>query len=183
MFGRFIDFLLKSFGLVIPVFFVLNGCAGSLPETLFEKDGVSFVSPEGWKIIDRRIIKDTGYHVSCQRKGFGSGGIFMASWIYGITELDSCIRMYMNEFEKNILMKAATVEFEETVDSVFNDMPCNVSVYKATILGVESRGEIISFYCGGMTFMLVFQESVDESGLNKKGFEKIKSTFLCHPDN
>ncbi len=104
----------------------------------------------------------------------------MVSWLNGMIELDTCIMLYRKEFEKNLLMKTATVQFEEPVDSMFNDIPCSMSAYQARILGVKSRGEIFSFHCGGRTFMLVFQESVDESGENKMGFDKIKKTFTCH---
>jgi len=170
---------MKKIYLFICIACSLFGCRRSLPETLFEKEDVSFISPEGWKIIDERSVEDSGYHVSCQRKGFGSSGIFMVSWLNGVMKLDDYIHLYMKEFEKNLLMKAATVQFEEPVDSVFNGIPCTMSTYQAKILGVESRGEIYSFYCGGRTFMLVFQESVDESEKNKMGFKRIKSSFSC----
>lgn len=164
------------------IVFILYGCTRTLPETFYEKEGVSFISPEGWEIIDERNIEDSGYHVSCQRKGFGSTGIFMVSWLNGMIQLDKYIRLYRKEFEKNMLMKAATVQFEEPVDSVFNGIPCSMSTYQAKILGVKSRGEIFSFYCGSRTIMLVFQESMDESEKNKTGFEKIKNSFACHSD-
>src|SRR4030042_6686023 len=173
---------IKNIHALILAALFLHGCTRRVPEILFEQDGVSFVSPEGWRLTEERNMMDSGYYASCQRKGFGSSGIFMLSWINGITELDHYIRLYREEFEKNILMKAATIQFEEPVDSIFNDMPCSVSVYKAKILGVKSRGEIFSFYCSGRTFMLVFQASVDESRKNKMGFEKMKSTFSCNSD-
>ena len=174
---------MKRIHLLIFIICSLFGCTRKLPETLFEKDGVSFVSPEGWKIIDKKNMQDSGYHVSCQRKGFGSSGIFMVSWLNGMIELDNYIQLYRKEFEKNVLMKTATVQFEEPVDSVFNGIPCSLATYQAKILGVKSRGEIYSFYCGRRTFMLVFQESVDESKKNKMGFEKIKDSFSCRSDN
>ncbi len=166
--------------LLFIVFCSLQGCKHGLPETFFEKDGVSFISPEGWKIMDERNIKNSGYYVSCQRKGFGSNGIFMVSWINGVMELDKYIRLYMKEFERNVLMKAASVQFEEPFDSVFTGMPCSMSIYRARILGVETRGEIYSFNCNGRTFMLVFQQSVGESEKNKAGFDTIKNSFSCN---
>jgi hypothetical protein len=170
----------KITGLMLLPVLLLTGCSRNLPETVYKRDGISFVSPQGWKIINERRIKDTGYHVTCQRKDFGSSGIFMVSWLNGTIKLDQYIRLYRNEFEKNVLMKAATVHFQEPVDSVFNDIPCSMSTYQAKILGVESRGEILSFHCGGRTFMLVFQESVDESKKIRLGFERIKSSFSCN---
>lgn len=130
--------------------------------------------------MDERDIKNSGYYVSCQRKGFGSNGIFMVSWINGVMELDKYIRLYMKEFERNVLMKAATVQFKEPFDSVFIGMPCSMSIYRAKILGVETRGEIYSFNCNGRTFMLIFQQSVEESEKNKAGFDTIKSSFSCN---
>lgn len=171
---------MKQARLLLIIVCSLYGCNRSIPESLFEKDGVSFISPEGWKIVNERNIENSGYYVSCQRKGFGSNGIFMVSWINGLMELDRYIRLYMKEFERNVLMKAANIQFEEPVDSVFIGIPCSMSTYKAKILGVETRGEIYSFNCSGRTFMLVFQESVNESVKNKKGFEKIRKSFSCH---
>lgn len=179
---NYIRFVMKQARLLLIIVCSLYGCKRSIPEHLFEKDGVSFISPEGWKIVDERNIEDSGYYVSCQRKGFGSNGIFMVSWINGLMELDKYIRLYMKEFERNVLMKTANIQFEEPVDSVFIGISCSMSTYKAKILGVETRGEIYSFTCSGRTFMLVFQESADESVKNKNGFEKIKNSFSCHSD-
>lgn len=128
------------------------------------------------------MVRESGFQVSCQRKGYGSGGIFMASWINSTVPLNEYMRKYREEFEKNLLMKAATVNFYEPVDSVFNNIPCTVSTYTAKILGVKTHGEVYSFYCGRKTVMLVFQESIDESEKNKAGFDKIKSTFRCRSD-
>ena len=175
-------FGMKKFLLLLFIICGLYGCCRKVPETSFEKEGVSFISPEGWKIVDERDIEDSGFYVSCQRKGFGSNGIFMVSWINGMMELDKYIRLYMKEFEKNVLMKAAYVQFGEPVDSVFIGIPCSMSSYQAKILGVKTRGEIYSFNCSGRTFMLVFQESVDESEKNKAGFEKIRTSFSCRSD-
>jgi hypothetical protein len=169
---------MKNFSSIFFTIFFFS-CTGSLPETFFEKDGISFISPEGWRITDERSIKESGYFVSCKRIGYRSGGVFMVSWLNGIIGSDKYIQRYTEEFEKNVLMKTATIQFTEPRDSFFNEMPCSVSEYRAKILGVSSRGEIYSFHCGSRTFMLVFQESVGESGTNKAGFEKIKSTFKC----
>ncbi len=171
---------MKYLLLLLIIFCSLYGCKQSHPETLFSKDRVSFISPEGWRIVEERDIKDSGYYVSCQRKGFGTSGIFMVSWINGVMEPDKYIRLYMQEFEKNVLMKAASVQFEEPVDSVFIGIPCSISAYRAKILGVETRGGIYAFICNGRTFMLVFQQSLDDSERNKAGFEKIKSSFSCN---
>lgn len=170
----------RLFILILALF--LNGCSNHFPETPFNLDGISFISPEGWKITDRKMVKQSGFNVSCQRKGYGSGGIFIASWINAIVPLDEYMKKYREEFEKNVLMKTATVNFDEPVDSVFNSIPCIASTYSAKILRVKTHGEVYSFYCGSKTVMLVFQESIDESEKNKAGFDKIKSTFRCRSD-
>lgn len=169
-------------GIFFFTLFLLGGCSGNYSETLFEKDGISFISPAGWTISDIGDINETGSYISCQRKGYGSSGIFMLSWINAIMDANIYIKNYRNEIEKNFLMKVGRVEFTEPSATFFNDIPCLYSTYTAVVLGVESMGEIYSFSTAGKTFMLVFQESLDESEKNKAGFEKIKLSFRCNSD-
>ncbi len=171
------NYRIKNIVLTVLVFTLFGGCTHNIPETLFEKDGVSFISPAGWKVSGERILDKSGYYVSTQRKGYSSSGIFILTWVNGKIDPSVYIESYRNEFEKNLLMRATKVQFSNPADTFFKSNPCVKITYTSDIMGVATRGEIYSFEIVDKTFMLVFQETVDESEKNKTGFEKIKKSF------
>jgi len=50
------------------IFFVCNSCQET-PEAKFEKDGITLISPKGWKITDEENLDDQGYHLSVSVRG------------------------------------------------------------------------------------------------------------------
>ena len=173
--------MVRAFTIASLILF-FTACTGNLPESLFEKDGVSFISPEGWRQTGEKSINQSGYYISCQRKGYGSSGIFILTWVNGQVDPKVYLKNYSAEFEKNLLMRATKVHFSEPQDTSLNGIPAIRLVYTSDILGVASQGEIFSFFMVDKTFMLVFQESVDESKKNKAGFDKIKQSFSYNPE-
>lgn len=155
---------------------VLISCQES-PETKFEKDGIRFVCPTGWKITEEQSIETGGYYLAIEKDGFNSSGILSVSWINTELDFTEWINIYKDELKDNIIYKNADLTFGKTYPAEFNTMRSTAIDFTANIVGLKHEGTILIFYENGKTFAVLKQQAVEDKVKNEKGFEAIEKSF------
>lgn len=149
----------------------------SSPEFKFKKDGVSFAGPAGWKISDEENIDDIGYYLSVEKDGFDSSGIVTISWVNDTLELQNYLEIYQDELKSNPIYKNSDLTFEAITANTFNSIASESSSFKMSVLGVQHKGIIHSFYGNNKTIVVLKQEAIEDTDENKLGFERIEESF------
>lgn len=102
-----IKYLLISFLTIT----ILTGCQES-PETKFEKNGISFTCPTGWKITEEENLDNQGYYLSIEKDGFNSSGLLTVSWVNDILDLNEWLEALMDGLKNDIIYKNSNLKFE-----------------------------------------------------------------------
>jgi hypothetical protein len=161
-------------GLILAAFLV---SCNSSPESKFEKFGVSFTCPEGWKITDQENLNNKGYYLSIEKDGFGSSGLMTISWANDSIDLNQDLEIYQNSLKNNIIYKNSVLDFDQPFDTVFNADSSIASKFKVTLLSVKHEGIMYCFYKNGKTITIIKQEAVEDKKENKNGFDIIEKSF------
>ncbi|MCI4669567.1 MAG: hypothetical protein MRZ79_15640 [Bacteroidia bacterium] len=148
------------------------------PETKFSHDGVSFLSPKGWKITEQETIEDGGYYLSVKRDGLNSGGLLTITWFDGEVELDYLLEQYKTNLQENYRKLNTTLNFSEAQAKTFNKIDCSSIEYNTTYLASKVLGEIIGFYHNGKTFCVLKQDLAKDVEKSRKGFAIIENSFV-----
>lgn len=169
-----------AFCLIILV--VLISCQES-PERKFEKDGITFVCPKGWKITEEQYIETGGYYLVVEKDGFNASGIVSISWINTEFDFNEWITIYKDELQDNIIYKNSDLTFGKTYPAEFNGVPATAIDFTANIVGLKHQGTILIFYESGKTFAVLKQQAVEDTINNEKGFETIENSFRVNKEN
>ena len=102
-----IKYLLISFLTIT----ILTGCQES-PETKFEKNGISFTCPTGWKITEEENLDNQGYYLSIEKDGFNSSGLLTVSWVNDSLDLNEWLEALMDGLKNDIIYKNSNLKFE-----------------------------------------------------------------------
>ena len=160
------------------VFFSCN----ESPETKFEKDGVSFICPQGWAIIDQEDFDGEGYYISIEKDGFNSSGLAMITWYdnfdSGNFNFEEDLRNWEESLKEQwILVDASNIIFGDYYNNMFNNLRSMSTNYTFSMLGVPHEGTVSVFHAGNKRISVVFQEVTEDKAKNKKEFEIIVNNF------
>lgn len=163
--------------ILFAIFFlsVLFSCT-EVPETKFEKDGISLTCPKGWKITEEENI-DEGYYLSIEKAGFGSSGLVTIIWINNRLDLSEWLNIYKDELSNNIVYKNSNLMFGENHKNEFNKVSSVAVEFTASIIGSKHEGIIQAFYGKDKTICVLKQEAIEDKSKNKNGFEMIEQSF------
>ena len=150
----------------------------SSQETKFEKSGISFTCPSGWKITDEENLNDAGYYLSCEKEGLNSSGLLTISWVNDSMALTEMLEIHKAEMEKNIVLKHSDLTFGNGEDAKFKDYNSKSVNFSTTLLGLKSEGMIYCFYANGKTITILRQEAIEDKSDNSEGFKIIENSFL-----
>lgn len=167
---------MKNILFTVLIFIVLTGCVES-SETKFEKDGVTFTCPAGWKIVDEEAMDNKGYFISIEKDGFSSSGLFTMTYFYDSLDLPNFIEVYKDGFTEQFIYKNSNLSFEAPVRDEFNKYSSISSKYTVSILNVEHQGLIHVLHGNNKTIALIIQEAVEDKDNNRLGFDSIEQSF------
>lgn len=160
--------------LIIVLF--ISSCQES-PEAKFEKDGVSFISPEGWEVTEEENLDNEGYYLAIERDGFNSSGLITITWANYEIDLDEWLNVYVDDLKSNIIYKNSNISFSNVIESEFSEISTKTISFKVSIVGVKHEGVISAFYANNRTFSILKQEAIEDKLDNKKGFDLIEKSF------
>jgi hypothetical protein len=156
----------------------LFACVES-PETQYEKNGISFTVPAGWKITEEENIEGKGYYLSCEKEGLSQSGLVMITFLNDSFPLEDMVESHKTNFKENYIFKHADVSFTSNKETTFNGSACVSSEYNLTLLKVPHHGIINCFYGNGKTISIVIQAALEDSVSTNKGINRIIKTFKC----
>jgi hypothetical protein len=167
---------MKNFLILILILFSFNSCQET-PQTKFEMDGVSLISPKGWKITDEENLDDQGYYLSIEKDGLNSSGLVTLSWINTKLDLNEWINGHRDEMKNNVIYKNSNLIFGDEVNNTFNNINTTSLDFTMSVFGVKHQGIIHFFYEKEKTFSLLMQEAIEDKVKNKSGFELIEKSL------
>ncbi|MBC7773921.1 MAG: hypothetical protein H7246_00675 [Phycisphaerae bacterium] len=156
---------------------ILTGCQES-PETKFEKNGISFTSPTGWKITDDENLDNQGYYLSIEKDGLNSSGLLIITWINDSLDLNEWLEKFIDKLENNIIYKNSNLTFETPASSEFNTIRSLSVSFDFNISGVKHEGIIHVFYGKDKTIAILKQEAIEDKKKNISGFDTIEQSFM-----
>ena len=142
----------------------------------FEKHGVKFTCPTGWKIEDEEANEEY-FSVVMQKDGLTSSGTIIVTCIYD--SLDNSKMMYklQSSFKHNTMYKDLDIKFDSIVTDTFNFMPCIKSSFKFDWWGDIDQGYYSVLHGTHKTVCILFQEAAKHSDNNKNDFIKFERSF------
>ena len=72
---------------------------------MFEKEGMTFIVPEDWKITDEEKFDDGSYYLSIDKNGFDSSGVLIITSYNNSIDLDELIYFQKEEIQNNVIFK------------------------------------------------------------------------------
>ena len=109
------------------------------PEIKFEKDGVSFICPQGWAITDQEDL-DGGYYIIIEKDGFNSSGQAIITWADNFDNSNFNFEEHLKIWEENLkeewILDASNITFGDYYDNTFNNSRSMSTNYTASLLGV-----------------------------------------------
>lgn len=163
--------------ILVPLTLLFSCSSPSSPEARFDRSGVSFTCPAGWKITEEDSLDGDGYYLACEKDGVISSGLFTLTWVNDTVALEEMMEIYQDELKNNVIFKNTNIQFSPSTEGKFNNYDALVSTYGLTLLGDKTEGTMYCFYGNGKTIGLVNQQSLEDDSKNKKGFEIIETTF------
>lgn len=166
------------FEVLFVLFLFLCSCSNPSPETKFDKGGVSFTCPQGWKIVDETNLDGAGYYMSIEKDGLNSSGLLSVSWVNDSIDLVYYMDIFKDELRNNFIYKNGNLKIQDLFETKFNGIDAIATNFTSTVLGLEHEGVIYCMYGSGKTIGLIKQQALEDSNVNKKGFGILEGSFL-----
>ena len=151
------------------------------PETKFEKDGVSFICPQGWAITDQEDFDGEGYYISIEKDGFNSSGLATITWYDNFDNSNFNFEENLRDWEESLkeqwILDASNIIFGDYYDNTFNNSRSMSTNYTMNLLGIPHEGTVYVFHAGNKRISVLLHEAIEDKAKNKKGFELIENSF------
>ena len=164
--------------LVLALLYCLMASCSPSQEYTYEKQGIRFTCPEGWRITDEETEESSSY-LSVEREGLNSSGLWILTWVKGNRDLATHLQEFQESFGRHYLLDKTDIQFGSLTEITFNNYPAVCSDYTATIMGLRHRGRMYSFQQADKTFCIVRQEALEDRLDNEAGFRLIEHSFSC----
>ncbi|MDA9773677.1 hypothetical protein N9B82_01860 [Saprospiraceae bacterium] len=166
-------FALLSF---LSMFILTNACF-DYPAQEFERQGISFTCPSGWKLTDLMEFGPMGGQVTAEKAGYGASGLVIISWFNFDIDPDSSIEG-LEEGLSTGLLRLRKCKFSEIEDYQLGGFPARRKTYNGQLLGQKIVGELIGFSEKERTITIAIQENVEDIDENRLGFQELMASIL-----
>ena len=175
----------RLFRILITMLFVICCSRNILEKREFNKHGISFIIPRGWRIDKDKetYIKDKVYTVCIEKAERGAHGSFTVACSYREMEILETLNSFMQNVEKgfknNPLFRSSKTQFSEKKGIVFKGNEGFKVNFSVRTWAAKLIGEIYSFKWNGYTIILVFFVDEEKYEEIKDDFQIIKDSFHC----
>ena len=125
---------MKYFYQIIVFSLITFSAYGQSQEAQFEKFGVKFTCPEGWKITEEEKVEEKGYYLTVEKDGFDSSGLVTLTWIEDSLDLEEMIDLFQKELKVNIIYQSTDLKFDQIQKTTFNKLPALAADYKFSLM-------------------------------------------------
>lgn len=148
-------------------------------QTKYEKYGISFTVPAGWKITDEE--KGTGvFTFLCEKKGDDGPSVSFV-YIDGPTGVDDMLKSTMADYDNETMAQGMALNWQNPISGKIGTggyATRQVSFSADDGRDVEN-GTIYAFSLCGKTALVVFTDSEQGHEENVAAFDTIKNSFSC----
>lgn len=149
------------------------------PAQQFNKEGITFMVPEGWHISKEKNLSNMGYYLSCEKKGITASGLFVISMIKDSVDATDMLQDCMKDLRDNFRKKGGTLHAGKLESGTFGRYPALKHAYTVSIANTPHSGQVWTFHTAGKTVLAMMQEADEDAEDNKAGFNLITKSFLC----
>lgn len=168
---------MKAYLLIVFISFSIFSCKEKQPQA-FNKDGVSFICPEDWKITDEENFDDLGYYVSIEKNGVDASGLAIFVWIKDSLDLDEHIIENQIALNEDEVYKNTNLTFEPLKHNTYNGRPSRSSHYTFNTMGIKHQGTMQAFYGANRTYYVLQQGAFEDLKENNTGFVTLETSFV-----
>ena len=166
-------FVLISF---FSVFFLTNKCSDYPPQE-FERQGISFTTPNGWKLTDLMEYGPMGGQVTAEKAGLNESAIVVISWFNFDMDTDPTL-LGLQEGLSTGVLRLRKASFSEISDYQMGEFSARRITYEGNLLGQKILGELIGFIYNERTITVFRQESAEDISKNKLEFEELLGSIV-----
>jgi hypothetical protein len=165
--------------LVLSAFLLALGSCRQ-PATLSEQAGFELTIPQGWQISEQEVYPDSlGYYAAIEKTGATESGIFTITWIADGSTPTELLDTYFAGMLESGLIEPGDLFRDPLQTTDFNGVGAQKITYNALVMGLEHRGTTWAFPCGERTYLLVFQEAIEDIQKNQAGYSVLRQSFQC----
>ena len=157
---------------VVLLFCVACSSKAVSPTSNFNKRGVSFSVPAGWRVTDEDL-EGGGNYISIKKDGFDSTGLITMMWIPGELDLKEGVEIHKAELRASPLLKNSEPKFSPIQSCDFRGNDAMTSTYTMSILGVAHAGQVWGFNKDDHYYLFVKKEADKDHAENKAGFKVV----------
>jgi hypothetical protein len=170
---------MKKYILILVAFigFLVIPNSGSAQQLPVKYYGVSFICPTGWEVSSK---EDEGDYqiITVEKKGFNSSGIVTITLLDEEYELKDLIQIYRNSIEEQSIY--SNLKFYKQTGGTYGQYKGLVCKYTASVLYLPHKGSIYVFNTKGKSVCIIQQEAIEDSVMNKSGFEKLAESLTVN---
>lgn len=170
---------MKKLRLFTLLFITIGFASNAQAQTKYEKYGISFTVPAGWKISDEE--KGEGvFTFLCEKKGNDAPSV---SFIYidGPTNLDDMLQSTMADYDNETMAQGMALNWQTPTSGKIGtgSYVTRQASFSADDGREVENGSIYAFSLCGKTALVVFTDSEKGHEENVAAFDTIKNSFTC----
>jgi hypothetical protein len=143
----------------------------------FEKNGVSFTCPTGWK-IESEDETNKEFTVTIQKDGLTSSGTIKIYCLKDSLENMKALEALQKNFKKSY--SDLNISFSNISKSTYNNISCISSSFEFDWMGDMEQGTRYVLHGKNKTISILIQEAAKHSEINKNGFAAFENSFSVH---
>jgi len=146
-------------------------------EKIYNKNGIRFTIPKGWKITNENVYSNT-FDLSCGKSGLFSSGLVSISYVNDSIDSNENLIQYIKEM--NLLSFALKAKFTEPADKLFNKYESRFARLNSKPIVAAQNEEIYCFLAFDKSFTIIIHQAKKDSISNQLAIEKIINSFECY---
>lgn len=147
-------------------------------KTPYNKNGIAFTVPAGWKITDDEENDSTNIIINVEKSGATSSGLLGISCIFDSIATSELVETYKSSLRENRIYKTGNVKIFPGEQGRFGHYDALILPFEFSLLSVAHRGRFYIFHHRGKSYILLRQEAVEDTSRNETGFAELEKTFM-----
>lgn len=158
------------------LFFTISSCKES-PETIYDKNGVYFISPKGWEIT-QDIKSDYGLRfIAIEKDGVVSTGQINIFIDNSDAELSYQLKWIENIVKESKLFDFTKVRFGESIYTKYKNYSALSSKFNMITWDLNMEGIIYCFDEKEKLICVLYQGAVEDREINALGLKIFEDSF------
>ncbi|MES2618521.1 MAG: hypothetical protein V4613_11625 [Bacteroidota bacterium] len=169
---------IKSRQVIILLLMFGVACTSNTPETI-EKNGVTFIIPNGWKITHESVSPNNVTSLTCEKSGVDESGIAVIAIFDQTYDPLDVLANSREMMQQNPVYAQAGIQFANFKGELFQQQQVMAMPFSFTDKSSTQNGKVVVFTLCNKTISVLMQQDKIDSTRNAKGFEAMSNAFSC----